>query len=104
MRFFNTAEQINPTKHFVIDKALPGFVSQIAEDADDILNDPCPQSSPASVILYGVCDLGLIASDRTLRIANSIYHEIIPREPMWNSQEQFTSNRRGTFCPTDTST
>ena len=36
-----------------------------------------------------VRDLGLLAQDRPLRIANSIYAEVIPRELTWVIQEEF---------------
>ena len=34
-------------------------------------------------------DLGLIAQDRPLRMANPIYAEVVPRELTWVVQEEF---------------
>ena len=36
-----------------------------------------------------VRDLGLIAQDRPLRVANPIYAEVVPRELTWVVQEEF---------------
>ena len=39
-----------------------------------------------------VRDLGLVAQDRPLRIANPIYAEVIPREMTWVVQEEFNQD------------
>ena len=53
--------------------------------------DPKAEALPVDDIQY-VRDLGLVARDRPIEIANPIYQEVIPRELTWSTQEMLAQD------------
>lgn len=73
MRWFNTAGPVDPADHYLIPP-----LSRL--DRDKVLGLVRDKK-------YFVRDLGLVAVDAPLRIANPIYAEVLPRELAWVAQE-----------------
>ena len=109
MRFFNTSGPVVPADHYCIPPLTRVDLDDVCQlvrnkrcfvlhaprqtgktsvllALRDLLNGGDEREFSARDIEY-VRDLGLVAQDPPLRIANPIYAEVIPRELTWAAQE-----------------